>query len=932
MIVKKFSGGNIGKLGNIKLELTEGLNLFYSREQERLAHVYLFLKAILYGQVFWKQEFSGSWGELHLEDLAGHYYILQRKFLSGKRNHDKFSGVQIQPDQAADWSLTDRYTGQTVVIPVSEQPGRYFYGCEAEEFERFYIMQARDKRRFLQPQEQDRLLENLSQCGDENLSYAKVMETLVRAQEKVDGFRNRESGDGIDHKGVLKQLKEEYQKLRAEWNRTDKLLRESREAQIELKLLQDKKKVLEETIAEWEGRRQQVEILKKNPDYRALRRLIERITASSAQKEALDRSFTLRVPDEIGFAAEPAAKEHLPQFADAEFISRFKEDYATWSDLKRQWGELEQKYREAERRLEFLEVSIPLGYRELEEEYANLDLDFEQKVVAAELEKKTLRAKLEEMDRQKKELCELESFLAEEKRTFSQYYALAAVDATLMNEIRVKEEQLRALRQEIAASRSLIPQLECYPESLINIGTFFLLAGLLGGQLINLYFNTLALTGLGVVFFGVYKQHKLERLILMETEISTYLENIYREFRVDGYHDLTFKLRAHADQQSRIGELEANIQALRRELLLTEEERISGVLEEETQFINKILRICHCSGLGEWQSGLAHYKKIKQKLHALATEQEDLNTQLMDISEARQSVEGVIKEKLDLIGLPGVELEQANEIYHKLTVKWMEKVRLEQEIEVLTEQFQTLLQERDMALLAQKLQPIAALEREQGIHDEDGYKNLIRGWQEKLALTAQAITATENLSKTIPVPARTLMQIEEEIEKNEEKIQYYERVRRSLKLAQEVMQESYRELQQRLGMKLHNEAAAILEEIIPERKINGKGTLASEERLLISQAPWEQAYFALKLGVSTIWQQQNGPGPLIMEEPFWDYDNVSLDLALEFMQKYSTRKNDRTDNGEESNDQTRQIILLTVQERIWQRLRNIPGVNVYQSS
>lgn len=141
-----------------------------------------------------------------------------------------------------------------------------------------------------------------------------------------------------------------------------------------------------------------------------------------------------------------------------------------------------------------------------------------------------------------------------------------------------------------------------------------------------------------------------------------------------------------------------------------------------------------------------------------------------------------------------------------------------------------------------------------------------------------------------------------------QKIEYYERKYEGLKLAKEVAEESFEELRTTFGPVLSNETENILSKIAGTKgnvKIGDDFNISVFDEDMprnissYSGAAVDQTYFALRLAIAGVIAPKGQPYPLLLDDPFAQYDDERLAKAMEFLNTY-----------EDS-----QIILATCQKR-----------------
>jgi len=124
------------------------------------------------------------------------------------------------------------------------------------------------------------------------------------------------------------------------------------------------------------------------------------------------------------------------------------------------------------------------------------------------------------------------------------------------------------------------------------------------------------------------------------------------------------------------------------------------------------------------------------------------------------------------------------------------------------------------------------------------------------------------------------------------KIEYYERKYEGLKLAKEIAEESFEELRTTFGPVLSNETERILSKIAGTKgnvKIGDDFNISVFDEDMprnissYSGAAVDQTYFALRLAIASIIAPKGQPYPLLLDDPFSQYDDDRLAKAMDFL-------------------------------------------------
>lgn len=127
------------------------------------------------------------------------------------------------------------------------------------------------------------------------------------------------------------------------------------------------------------------------------------------------------------------------------------------------------------------------------------------------------------------------------------------------------------------------------------------------------------------------------------------------------------------------------------------------------------------------------------------------------------------------------------------------------------------------------------------------------------------------------------------------RIEHYEKKYEGLKLAKEIAEESFEELRTTFGPVLSNETENILSKIAGTKgnvKIGDDFNISFFDEDMprnissYSGAAVDQTYFALRLAIAGVIAPKGQPYPLLLDDPFAQYDDDRLAKAMEFLNLY----------------------------------------------
>jgi len=143
----------------------------------------------------------------------------------------------------------------------------------------------------------------------------------------------------------------------------------------------------------------------------------------------------------------------------------------------------------------------------------------------------------------------------------------------------------------------------------------------------------------------------------------------------------------------------------------------------------------------------------------------------------------------------------------------------------------------------------------------------------------------------------------EEIENNNRQKKFYEDEYKSLKIAFDLLAESFEEMQNSFGPVVNRKCSEILKEISDGKydeiivskdfdiSIREKENNTTREWKFLSSGTADLVYFALRLAISEVFSRDEDPVPLFLDDAFLQYDDERTKLALKFLESYTVKRN-----------------------------------------
>ncbi|AGY77746.1 AAA family ATPase [Clostridium autoethanogenum] len=178
-----------------------------------------------------------------------------------------------------------------------------------------------------------------------------------------------------------------------------------------------------------------------------------------------------------------------------------------------------------------------------------------------------------------------------------------------------------------------------------------------------------------------------------------------------------------------------------------------------------------------------------------------------------------------------------------------------------------------------------------------------------------------DLQKKIRTPDKNSSQIQEEIDEKgkevDEKTQYFD----CLKIALEVMQEASDEMRKSFGPELNRKTSEIFKSltngkygnilVTKDYDISIQSGIHYRKWKYLSNGTVDQAYLALRLAIAELICDKNIYLPLFLDDVLMQYDDERMDAALKFLSDYAVQKGDEF-----------QLLLFTCHQDIIERAKH----------
>lgn len=375
----------------------------------------------------------------------------------------------------------------------------------------------------------------------------------------------------------------------------------------------------------------------------------------------------------------------------------------------------------------------------------------------------------------------------------------------------------------------------------------------------------------------------------IEDKLALRLNLEYQAYQVENYAEFKTKLQRSRKQQQRVADLQKELAKLQE--ITGREERLQRILITRTELLNRVFTATKTTNLAGWQNG---WQKFCQKKKQQNLELERLQLDLDELKLKENSLAVCVEQLREKTGNWGAFAAQRDQVLtevFKVARQLRIKEEAERELAEYSQRLEKALGKRQLEQLIKILEPLAELERESNLSDEERQVRHTNINNEKLEIHRQRIALNKRLQSIQKFSS--LSQLEKKIAQVKDQWLTYENLNKALQEAQTLLEASWREWQVKYSEELEREAEWVLSKI--------------------SSCSLQATYFAYRMAVAQLALGNNTDMPLFfIVEQVPEDQNLWQDI-LEYLNLLSD---------------SRQVVLLTPNLNLWQR---VSAVNRHRS-
>lgn len=382
-------------------------------------------------------------------------------------------------------------------------------------------------------------------------------------------------------------------------------------------------------------------------------------------------------------------------------------------------------------------------------------------------------------------------------------------------------------------------------------------------------------------------------------KLASRLGQYYEGYHASNFEEFTSRLKDFRDQRRLVERVQIKVERLQKKAQekAGREDILRRTVHSRTELLKQAFLAAKVADFPAWLNGWEDYQRKKHQL-ALKIDELQLLLEQSPMEEKKlQACAEQLREKLGDWDTPATDRDEVLATVFKVASQLRAKDEAEREIASYSQRFNDLLGDQNMERLAKNLEPLADLERETRISDDERLADLIAWQKERLETRKQRAEAEQRLQYSQKFPSLTVLEKKIEIAKRQ--WMAYADLHRAIDDAQVLLETSWQEWQAKFGKALNNEMKWILREI---------SSSLAQETIQRDLAEAKRDYFAYRMAIAQLTLGSYTEAPLFFSvgdidegERFW------VDV-IEYFRKLSL---------------TRQMILITTDPKLGEKLTGV---------
>lgn len=374
--------------------------------------------------------------------------------------------------------------------------------------------------------------------------------------------------------------------------------------------------------------------------------------------------------------------------------------------------------------------------------------------------------------------------------------------------------------------------------------------------------------------------------------LSLRLAKYYQNYQASNYKEFTRQLKEFRDQRQRVERLQMELEPL--QVKVRWEEKLRRIVNSRNKILERAFSTAKVADFPAWLNG---WEDHQQQKHQLALWQDELQLKLeqQQIEENKMAASAEqLREKLGNWGTLATDRDEVLAAVMKVARQLRVKDEAEREVAMFSQKFYDLLGDRDIEHLAKILEPLAELERETRLSDQDGLVELAARQKERVEIRRQLEVVEQSLQNSRKFSSLSVL--EKKIEKLKRQWMAYEDLHGALDDAEALLETSWQEWKTKCGEALKVEKQWILSQMSSS---SDKGTIESD------MVEGKRDYFAYRMAIAQLALCDNPGVPLLFLVGEMNEGQSFWEEVLGYLSKLSL---------------SRQVILGTSDDKLLQKL------------
>lgn len=366
----------------------------------------------------------------------------------------------------------------------------------------------------------------------------------------------------------------------------------------------------------------------------------------------------------------------------------------------------------------------------------------------------------------------------------------------------------------------------------------------------------------------------------------------YQNYHASNYREFTNGLKEFRDQRKLVERLQLELERLNEKVRW--EEKLHRIVNSRTMILNQAFSKAKVADFPAWLSGWEDHQRKKHQLELWHGELQ-LKREQQKIEENKLAASAEqLREKLGNWGTLATDRDEVLAAVLKVARQLRAKDEAEREVTLFTEKFSNLLGDRNMEYLAKILEPLADLERENHLFNDEKMVEIAAWQKEQVEIRQQLEIAEQSLQYILKFPPLSVL--EKKIETVKRQWMAYEDLHSALDNAQALLENSWQEWKTKYDKQLKEEKEWIFSQISSSP---AKGTIEK------AVTEGKRDYFAYRMAIAQLALRDNTEVPLLFSvgemcggQSFWEE-------VLRYLRKLS---------------HSRQVVLRTSDAEQWQKV------------